>query len=96
MGADVTLLSPAEKTIGVRAQLIFLSPRSLDLKEINCDLTPIESAITWQRVRQVQLELRGLLPERLVQPQQAQGLVHGRRLRRAFHLTCQCCRRPLK
>jgi hypothetical protein len=72
----------------------------LDEKEINCDLTPIESAITWQRVRQeqvqVQLELRGLLPERLVQPQQAQGLVHGRRLRRAFHQTYQCCRRPLK
>jgi hypothetical protein len=65
----------------------------LDEKEINCDLTPIESAITWQRVRQEQLELRGLLPERLVQ---AQGLVHGRRLRRAFHLTYQCCRRPLK
>ncbi len=42
MGADVTLLSPAEKTIGVRAQLIFLSRGLLDEKEINCDLTPIE------------------------------------------------------
>jgi len=35
-------LSLAEKSIGVRAQLIFLSRGSLDEKEINCDLTPID------------------------------------------------------
>jgi hypothetical protein len=38
----------------------------LDEKEINCDLTPIESAITWQRVQLELQVLRGLLPERLV------------------------------
>ena len=52
MGANVTLLSPAEKTIGVRAQLIFLSRGLLDEKEINCDLTPI--------VYECKLKLQGL------------------------------------